>query len=51
MLEKEEIDSKDLEQIEDILEHAADKQMEMKKQVEELEALKEDFIEYKEVRF
>lgn len=47
-LEKEEIHSKDLEQIEDILEHVADKQMEMKKQVEELEALKEDFIEYKE---
>lgn len=46
--EKEEIDSKDLEEIENLLEHVADKKMEMTKEFEELEALKEDFSEYKE---
>lgn len=49
VLEKEEIDSKDLEEIENLLEHVADKKMEMTKEFEELETLKEDFSEYKEV--
>lgn len=49
VLGKEEIDSKDLEEIENLLEHVADKKMEMTKEFEELETLKEDFSEYKEV--
>ena len=46
---KEEINSKDLEQIEDLLEHVAESKQGMKKEVDELKALKEDISEYKEV--
>ena len=45
----EEISSKDLEHLEDALEHVADKQMELKLEQQELAALKEDVNEYKEV--
>jgi len=44
-----EIDSEDLEKIEDVLEHIAESKRELGVEVEDLEALKEDITEYQEV--
>jgi hypothetical protein len=45
-----EIDSGDLERIEDLLDHVIESRKELKKEEEELEALKEDITEYREVK-
>lgn len=44
-----EIDSEDLEKIEDVLEHMAESKRELGLEVVDLEALKEDITEYQEV--